>query len=138
MTFTIPTSSNASFSVSGSGNTCGNISRSLTFYAPSSLKKEISTEQSAVSVFPNPTADFINVNLDRDKLFSKDLPFRPSPEDIATTVQLQDAAGGLVRSINRIGSDSSVKIDIRDLPTGVYFLVVKRNGETHTEKIVKN
>lgn len=138
LTFTIPSNSNASFSVSGSGNTCGNISRSLTFYAPSSLVGDDSGELSAGSLFPNPTSDFVNVQLNKDDTFFRKSSSDQPQEKMSTIIQLQNTEGKIIRSVNPLATDSFVRIDISDLTSGVYFIVIKRNGEIRTEKIVKN
>ncbi len=135
LTFTIPSNSNVSFSVSGSGNTCGNISRSLTFYAPSSL---VGDESSAGLSFPNPTSNFLNIRLDKDLSFSEGALLKQSHENMGTAIHLQDAMGKIIRSIEPNEGDSLVRMDLSDLAAGIYFVVLKRNGEVYTEKIVKN
>lgn len=96
------------------------------------------SEPSAGTLFPNPASDFVNIPLDKDGSFFKNSLSDRTQEKQPTMVHLQNTEGKLIRSFNPLATDSFMKIDISDLPAGMYFVVIKQNGETRTEKIVKN
>ncbi len=73
---------------------------------------------SQVSIYPNPALDFIQVN---------------GAQHIEY-LELQDAAGRVFRSSFPAGK--SERLEVSDLPAGVYVLKVQQSGQTHIQKIV--
>ncbi len=72
-------------------------------------------------VYPNPTKDLINIDLDANETFE--------------TIQAYDLQGRLVKEWNTQDiQGSSFQLDLRDLETGMYML---RINDTHIEKITK-
>jgi hypothetical protein len=70
-------------------------------------------------IFPNPTADFINVKA----------------SEIIKSYQLVDVQGKVLLSQNYDATD--LKLDISSQPKGVYFLKMNFDKGTNTEKIVR-
>jgi|GEM_PF-5914026 len=73
-----------------------------------------------VKVYPNPTQDFVNVNLSGGE---------------AETIGVYDVQGRLLKEVNPdtfIGG--TVRIDLSDLTKGIYFI---RINDTHVKKITK-
>ncbi len=78
-----------------------------------------------VAVYPNPASQTVNVQLDLHAVKMVEL-------------QLTDMTGKPVRSTARIASQKDLlQLDIADLATGIYFLVVKMEGESSVWKVVK-
>ncbi|KFC24398.1 T9SS type A sorting domain-containing protein [Chryseobacterium sp. FH1] len=76
--------------------------------------------KSGISIYPNPTKDFINIKL--EKGVSK---FKAS---------LYNASGQMLLS-----TENKSSINISNLNTGVYFLTIQpENGKAITKKIIKN
>ena len=81
----------------------------------------------AIRVYPNPTADFVTIQAERT----------------ATTplsVRVFDAGmGRLLRqvSMTKTGSLFSGKVDLSQLPAGMYLLEVKQGGERVVRKVLK-
>ena len=66
------------------------------------------SEAPEIKVYPNPAANFVNVDL---------------PENEMTgTLSILSASGQLVRSVQSYEGESSVQIDIQDLQKGVYMV----------------
>lgn len=72
-----------------------------------------------ITVFPNPTSDFININ---------------TTEGIKS-IKLYDVKGGLV--ISQPLSNKNPRLDISTLPKGNYLLTIETNAGTETKKIIK-
>jgi hypothetical protein len=78
-----------------------------------------------ISVYPNPTSQSVNIQLDLHKAKMVEL-------------HLTDLTGKLVRTKSLLASQKDlVQLDIADLATGVYFLSVKMEGESSVWKVVK-
>jgi hypothetical protein len=76
---------------------------------------------SSISLYPNPTAGQITINM---------------PETYNTAlVSLSDLSGKLLYTQTFYG-DSSIKLDI-DQPTGLYFIVVNIDGDSQVFKVTK-
>ena len=73
--------------------------------------------QSLISVSPNPTADFININTN----------------DALTNIRIVDLTGKTIRNIE----NGTKKIDISDLSTGSYFLKYDTEGQHYLNRIVR-
>lgn len=76
--------------------------------------------QEQLSVYPNPTSDFVNIDL---------------PEGLATErFYLRDFLG---KEILTGELSNSVTLDLENLPAGVYFITADFSGTSFTKKIVK-
>ena len=77
-----------------------------------------------LSVYPNPTTNFLNLKFDSEKL-----------ENLS--YQLYDLQGKVIEN-NKV-NDNSTKIKMEALPKAIYFLKVTKNKEiVKTFKIIKN
>jgi subtilisin family serine protease len=78
-----------------------------------------------IAVYPNPTSQVVNVQLDLHSAKMVEL-------------QLTDMTGKPVRSQTSLASQKDLlTLDIADLATGVYFMVVKMEGGSSVWKVVK-
>ena len=78
--------------------------------------------KSNMSIYPNPTADFININFD-DKINSLDL-------------EILSITGQTLKKIK--GNNENIpRIDTSDLPKGTYILRILADGKLSLEKIIK-
>ena len=84
-------------------------------------KSSAGSNEKALNIYPNPAADVINIEARY-----------PEIDEIA----IYNLLGKAVFSISRF--DNSRKIDISSIPSGVYYVVVKKGGEIiQTEKLIK-
>ena len=79
-----------------------------------------------ISLYPNPTEGLITV-----KFESKSI-------ERIESVQVYSTNGALLKTIN--AKSQNLEIDLRDVPSGVYFLHIHANNEhgSITKKIIKN
>lgn len=82
--------------------------------------EEIS-ESSGINIYPNPTSDFLHIDLDANKVIS--------------SAYLTDNIGRLIRSIEV--SETTSSIDISDLKIGYYNLVLETKKGILFKKILK-
>jgi gingipain R len=75
------------------------------------------------SIYPNPSNDFIQINI---TTITK------------TTVHLTDITGREVQKIDLELGNSSKKIELAELASGVYQLMIESNNKHQTVKIIKN
>jgi hypothetical protein len=61
-----------------------------------------------IKVYPNPAANFVNVDLPQNELTG--------------TLSIVSASGQLVRSAQSSEGEASIQLDVQDLPKGVYLL----------------
>jgi hypothetical protein len=87
------------------------------------VKTNGSAKATTVTVYPNPTADFVNVNM--------------NAETEAGQISIVDAFGKTVQTeMNQM--NSSVQFDVRNLENGVYFIQILNNcGSTTSSKFIK-
>lgn len=82
----------------------------------------VAFEQSTITAYPNPSSDAWNINLDNANI---------------QTVEVLNTLGQSVKTITV--NDSSVRIDVSDLATGLYFAKIQNeNNQFQTIKLVKN
>jgi hypothetical protein len=82
-----------------------------------------------ISVYPNPSNDIINVNIQANKNIDE------------LTVEILNLYGQKVSSIkNRnVLGEITIKTDLSNLSNGMYFVIVKENGkQVNSQKIIKN
>lgn len=79
-----------------------------------------------VSLFPNPAASTLNIEIASDKLF----------EDVS--VSLYNLQGKIVRSefSGSTNSNSTLRWNVSTIPAGIYFVKVESNGEVGTSKVI--
>ena len=77
--------------------------------------------QTAISIYPNPTKDFINIH---------------SPVEQPQTVKLFDISGKLI--LDQPFDNTSKKINMSQIPVGVYVLKVEFDGTEVMQKVVKD
>jgi hypothetical protein len=71
--------------------------------------------ESMISVYPNPTSGDLNVNL---------------PDRELENLNIMDITGRTVRSMNIEGRTGTVSLNISDLSSGIYFVIVTNNGRS--------
>lgn len=77
------------------------------------------SENNTLSVYPNPAADYINVKFDNNKTYKADIV---------------DLNGRVVKTIS---VSSGSQINVADLNSGHYLLILKDNQDTKVARIVK-
>ena len=89
-----------------------------------------------VAVYPNPATDMVTVE------FKIDSAVNPAIQDLNESVssgvyeiQLWDSAS-MLRSYKT--HETSFQIPLTGLPKGIYFVRVIKDGETYTQKLIKN
>ena len=84
------------------------------------LESEKVFENKSITIYPNPTSNFLNVNL---QSFTPEL----------SQMTIVNTMGQVVRNINNNLSDKIIQIDVSSLSKGIYFLrVVDNNDELQT------
>jgi hypothetical protein len=79
---------------------------------------------SLISIFPNPTADLLNIRLENFKISTP------------INISILDVSGRIILSKNYIYPETI--IDMRSYKAGYYILMLKRENYTNTWKIIKN
>ncbi|MBO6201355.1 MAG: T9SS type A sorting domain-containing protein, partial [Chryseobacterium sp.] len=69
-----------------------------------------------ISIFPNPSSDFIHIKSDEE----------------IRSIKIYDIKGSLIKS------DNTSKIDISALPKGNYIISIETRSGIETKKIIKN
>ena len=78
--------------------------------------QEIRTSEAPeIKVYPNPAADFVNVDLPQNELTG--------------TLSILSVSGQLVRSVQSSEGEMSIQIDVQDLPKGVYLVRFVQSDE---------
>jgi serine protease AprX len=83
---------------------------------------EINMQNHLFSVFPNPTANKVNVKI-TDKSYA------------AQTIELRNVLGALLKTVAITSEETS--IDLSSYANGVYFIKVNTKGGSSTQRIVK-
>ena len=81
---------------------------------------EVITKEMALKVYPNPTRDYITIELDEEK---------------ATTITLVNNLGQVILSKPSTGKNTSIQL--QQLPAGIYYLSVYDGAQTAVQKIIK-
>ena len=97
---------------------------SLTVVLPNVTSLDENTLENAVSIFPNPTADQIALDL--------------SQIDSAVDIRLFNLSGQEVLEYSRIANQSNLIIDLSDHPSGIYFLQVEDGNQRTVKKVIKH
>ena len=80
------------------------------------------TSNGSISLYPNPTDDYMFVTLDNE-----------NPESVTIT----DVFGRIMVQKPVSGVNNKFKLSVSDLPKGLYFITVKSNVQSHTLKFVR-
>ncbi len=102
----------------------------LVFNQPVKIEAPIKTTVSnltAVTVSPNPTTDFVNVNFNVSESTKLDM-------------NMTDAAGKVIRiqHFSAVKGANVMNVDMKELPSGVYFLNLPGLGKEATHKVIKH
>lgn len=100
---------------------CTAISEPIRIVVENILSDEPETD-TQIKIFPNPFNETINIEL-------------PEWIDKKTEVKLMDIAGKLVKSWK---IDNTIKLDLKDVPEGVYLLSFEIGGRRFFRKVVKH
>ncbi len=88
-------------------------------FTPNTLTDVDEINNINVSVYPNPANDVINIELDKD-----------------ANIEVLDILGQIIKTINNNNKETT--IDIKNLPSGVYFVRITTDKEIITKKLIKN
>ena len=86
------------------------------------IEEAASIQQSAVSVYPNPTAGLVYVKTDG----------KPN-----TSITIHNSMGVRARTEQTTTGSSQMTLDLSTLPAGVYYLTVKSGETTTRHKVIK-
>ena len=92
----------------------------IALHSETSLGTQSFTDSSALTIYPNPVNDIINISF---------------PNETINQINIYDITGRLQKSKN--GSSENEKIDIQDLPNAMYLVKVKTEKGSKIVKIVK-
>lgn len=87
------------------------------------MVRYVSNTNENINVYPNPTTSFVNINLDTNAYN-------------IVSVKVTDALGKQINNITEIGSQS-IKIDLQNQKTGIYFIQLTKNNDISYYKVVK-
>ena len=94
-----------------------------------SSEMQKSTLIQGMTVYPNPASNDANISFDLEK-------------DSKTRIELRDESGNLVKTLREQKYDSgkvSTRMDLSDIPTGVYYIVViAEDGSKQSKQVVVN
>jgi len=80
--------------------------------ARNAIQKEVEVELATmvpqIKVYPNPTSNFVKIDLPQNELTG--------------TLSIVSASGQLVRSVQSSEGEASIQLDVQDLPKGVYLV----------------
>jgi PKD repeat protein len=89
---------------------------------------DISFNEEAISVYPNPANAFLNIQLDAPTLWD---------EDMLIQISGVDGAARQVPSPSIASGEQLVQIDVSGLPAGIYLMSIDIAGRTFTRRFVK-
>jgi hypothetical protein len=84
--------------------------------------KEQTNEAAQIIMYPNPVSDILSIYL-------------PKKENKPTILSVYNTNGSLVKTIT--GKNGENKVNIKNLNTGLYFVVFNLNNKIYTRKFVK-
>lgn len=79
--------------------------------------------QKQISLFPNPTNNFITINIPKDF--------------IAKKIEIYNLNGGLIQIIKLESNENTKTIDVSNFPTGTYLVRIKNDTQSLTGKFIK-
>ena len=90
------------------------------------------------NIFPNPSTDMVNIQFknetNNNQMFTNEVINNTSSSDI-TEIQLWSATS-LIRTYKT--DQETYQFSVSDLPKGIYFVRVIKDGKTYTEKLIRN
>jgi hypothetical protein len=95
--------------------------------ASNSIAKQDADGQSSINIYPNPTQDIVNINLN-------------STEVVNTVVKVTDLRGRTLKQIQARSEKglNTMTISLREVPSGIYNIQVYQNNNlTYTDRITK-
>ena len=82
-------------------------------------------KSSDVQVYPNPTSGIINIDLSEDV-------------NEKVIIRILDAIGSVIKTKTiSVGSGNSLKLNVNDIPAGIYFIEIVSGEMIKSEKIIK-
>nr|WP_246558619.1 T9SS type A sorting domain-containing protein [Hymenobacter piscis] len=96
-----------------------------TFSAVQTVTFGLTTRTTSVAVYPNPASNLTNTRLDLS-----------GTEAGTYQVSIVDMTGRVLRSFSQAGA-SNEALDVTSLPAGTYLVLVKGNGESFTQRLIK-
>jgi hypothetical protein len=117
VTFTANIPYNNNMSVFNSEYSCIHIELSYTKTPKPAGIEEVGQSTQEITIYPNPSKDYINISVENDEI---------------ENVQIYNLTGKLVKQ------EKSNKININDLPTGMYIIKVETDSGNCIKKVIKD
>jgi hypothetical protein len=92
--------------------------------------EEVSGQQSAVSIYPNPTTGKFQISSTKTQT-------NPKNQITNGTIEIVDYLGNSIEKWNMEYGTWNMELDISDLPSGIYFVRINVDNEMITSKIIK-
>ncbi len=110
------------FKITGDTSTKGDNRFELVFFPKNRMAMAVDDTVSSIKIYPNPFADHLTI--------------QTGTNGHATIIQLLDTEGKTIKKIN--SSQSVIRMSLKPLPAGIYFLrVLNNDGTTSIQKIIK-
>ncbi len=125
-TVTIPTSLNNTYEgrikIEAVGNIFYTVSKKLTIWDPTASSDKF--ELADLKVYPNPAKDILNIEF-------------TSETTSKTKFDIFNLNGRLVKTVNLESTDNHYQINIQDLASGAYILIINNGGGSNSHKFIK-
>jgi len=125
-TVTIPTSLNNTYEgrikIEAVGNIFYTVSKKLTIWDPTASSDKF--ELADLKVYPNPARDLLNIEF-------------TSENTGKTKFDIFNLNGRLVKTVNLESTDNHYQINIQDLASGAYILIINNGGGSNSHKFIK-
>lgn len=125
-TVTIPTSLNNTYEgrikIEAVGNIFYTVSKKLTIWDPTASSDKF--ELADLKVYPNPAKDILNIE------FTSEITGK-------TKFDIFNLNGRLVKTVNLESTDNHYQINIQDLASGAYILIINNEGGSNSHKFIK-
>lgn len=125
-TVTIPTSLDNTYEgrikIEAVGNIFYTVSKKLTIWDPTASSDKF--ELADLKVYPNPAKDLLNIEF-------------TSENTGKTKFDIFNLNGRLVKTLNLESTDNNYQINIQDLASGAYILIINNEGGSNSHKFIK-
>lgn len=125
-TITIPTSLNNTYEgrikIEAVGNIFYSVSKKLTIWDPTASSNKF--ELADLKVYPNPAKDLLNIEF-------------TSENTGKTKFDIFNLNGRLVKTVNLESIHNHYQINIQDLASGAYILIINNEGGSNSHKFIK-
>lgn len=125
-TVTIPTSLNNTYEgrikIEAVGNIFYTVSKKLTIWDPTASSDKF--ELADLKVYPNPAKDLLNIEF-------------TSETTGKTKFDIFNLNGRLIKTVNLESTDNHYQINIQDLASGAYILIINNEGGSNSHKFIK-